>query len=323
MKPLVILTILSSLVLTACGDSSAEGDDPANGDNGAKADHQAAIDALLDRTEKHLVHVEGGSFQMGDFGPKDPKSDHLPWSFKQDDKHLHKVTLDGFYISDRQVTYADYDVYTQATGQPKINTDNSSSETRAPDVPAGVDWYQARDYCQWLAEQSGQPYALPTEAQWEYAARSRGKMLPYATDTGLLKLGENYPTREERRQASPADDPAAPLPVMKKYPPNPLGVYQMGLNGYEWVSDWYGEDYYEHSPVHNPTGPESGTLKVRRGGETSGGGYVGLVTVIRSPYNPDLALMPPEGVTDGLEMYANRKQPALMSTFRCVVNQIQ
>ncbi|MBZ9559470.1 MULTISPECIES: SUMF1/EgtB/PvdO family nonheme iron enzyme [unclassified Modicisalibacter] len=266
MKSLVILTILSSLALSACDDSSAEGGDPGKSDNEAKANNQAAIDALLERTEKHLVYVEGGSFKMGDVGLISPKDNYARWSVNKDDKNIHKVTLDGFYISDRQVTYADYDVYTQATGQPKINTDNSSSETRAPDVPAGVDWYQARDYCQWLAEQSGRPYALPTEAQWEYAARSRGKMLPYATDTGLLRPGENYPTREERQKASPANDRYAPYPVAKKYPPNPLGIYQMGLNGYEWVSDWYGEDYYEHSPTHNPTGPQSGTLKVRRGG---------------------------------------------------------
>ena len=309
MKPAIVLLALSAFTLPACTSGKPTPDN-----------HQA-VEALLKRTQKHLVYVKGGSFEMGDFGPKDPRR-YLPWSFKQDDKHLHKVTLNGYYIMDRQVSYADYDTYTEATGQAKINTHNSSSHTRAPNVPAGVDWYQARDYCQWLAEQSGRPYALPTEAQWEYAARSRGKMMPYATDDGLLRKGKNYPTREERRKASPADDRYAPYPVAKKYPPNPLGVYQMGLNGYEWVSDWYGADYYEHSPELNPTGPESGKLKVRRGGETAGS-FLGLVTVIRSPYNPDLALMPPEGVTEDLEMYAGRKQSNKINTVRCALNQGQ
>jgi formylglycine-generating enzyme required for sulfatase activity len=218
---------------------------------------------------------------------------------------------------DRQVSYADYDTYTEATGQAKINTDNYSSRTRAPNVPAGVDWYQARDYCQWLAEQTARPFALPTEAQWEYAARSRGQMVPYATDTGLLRKGENYATREERRNASPGNDPYAPYPVAKKYPPNPLGIYQMGLNGLEWVSDWYGEDYYEHSPEHNPTGPKSGTLKVRRGGEV-GGSFLGLVTVMRSPYNPDLTFIPPEGSTI---KHPIDKEPYRINTVRCIVNQ--
>jgi len=308
MKPLIAVAFVCSFTLSACTQSVAE------------SDNQQAVDALLKRTQGHLVYVEGGSFEMGDFGPKDPKGDYLPWSVEQDDKHLHKVTLDGYYIMDRQVSYADYDIYTDATGQPLINTDNSSSHTRAPDVPAGVDWYQARDYCQWLAEQSGRPFALPTEAQWEYAARSRGKMMPYATDDGFLRAGENYPTREERQKMTPEHDSHSPYPIAKKYPPNPLGIYQMGLNGYEWVSDWYGEDYYEHSPEHNPQGPGTGTLKVRRGGST-GESFLGLVTVIRTPYNPDLTLMLPESASKHMERYKGMKESHKVNTARCVINQ--
>jgi formylglycine-generating enzyme required for sulfatase activity len=304
MKPLIAVAFVCSFTLSACTQSVAE------------PDNQQAVDALLKKTQGHLVYVEGGSFEMGDFGPKDPRG-YLPWSFNEDDKHLHKVTLDGYYIMDRQVSYSDYDTYTEATGQPKINTDNYSSRTRAPDVPAGVDWYQARDYCQWLAEHSGRPFALPTEAQWEYAARNRGRMMPYATDDGILRKGKNYPTRAERRQATPGADPSAPYTIAKQYPPNPLGIHQMGLNGFEWVSDWYGEDYYEHSPKHNPTGPDSGKYKVRRGGET-GGSFLGLVTVMRSPYNPDLTFIPPEEST--IE-HPIEKEPYRINTVRCVVNQ--
>ncbi|MAM58346.1 MAG: hypothetical protein CMN25_13500 [Salinicola sp.] len=300
------LVFLLSCLLTACGQS------------GASQDTEKAVDALIKKTKKHLVYVEGGSFEMGDFGPKDPKGDYFPWSVGEDDKHLHKVTLDGYYIMDRQVSYADYDTYNEATGQPKINTNNYSSRTRAPDVPAGVDWYQARDYSQWLAKQTGLPFALPTEAQWEYAARSRGIMMPYATDDGILREGKNYPTREDRRKATPGNSPTAPYTIAKKYPPNPLGIYQMGLNGYEWVSDWYGKDYYEHSQELNPTGPESGTLKVRRGGAT-GESFLGMVTVIRTPYNPDLTQIPPKG--SDVEVDPEKKQPYSMSTVRCVVGQ--
>jgi len=307
MKLATVFLALSAFTLPACTSGKATPDNP------------QAVEALLKRTQEHLVYVKGGSFEMGDFGPKDPRG-YLPWSFKQDDKHLHKVTLDGYYIMDRQVSYADYDTYTEATGQPKINTDNYSSRTRAPDVPAGVDWYQARDYCQWLAEQTGRPFAIPTEAQWEYAARSRGKMMPYATDDGILRKGKNYPTREERRQATPGNSPTAPYTIAKKYPPNPLGIHQMGLNGYEWISDWYGEDYYKHSPEQNPTGPESGTLKVRRGGAT-GESFLGMVTVIRTPYNPDLTQIPPK--YSDVEVDPATKQPYSMSTVRCVVNETE
>ena len=307
MKPLIAVAFVCSFTLSACTQSVVE------------PDNQQAVDALLKKTQGHLVYVKGGSFEMGDFGPKDPRG-YLPWSGEQDDKHLHKVTLDGFYMMDRQVSYADYDTYTEAIGQPKINTDNYSSRTRAPNVPAGVDWYQARDYCEWLAEKSGRPFALPTEAQWEYAARSRGEMMPYATDDGILRKGKNYPTREERRQATPGNSPTAPYTIAKKYPPNPLGIHQMGLNGYEWVSDWYGEDYYESSPEHNPAGPESGTLKVRRGGAT-GESFLGMVTVIRTPYNPDLTQIPPK--YSDVEVDPSRKQPYSMSTVRCVVNRTE
>jgi formylglycine-generating enzyme required for sulfatase activity len=185
-------------------------------------------------------------------------------------------------------------------------------------VPAGVDWYQARDYCLWLAEQSGRPFALPTEAQWEYAARSRGQMMPYATDDGLLRKGKNYSTREERRQASPPNAPPyTPYPIGKKYPPNPLGIHQMGLNGFEWVSDWYGEDYYERSPEHNPTGPASGKDKVRRGGSV-GSGFLGKVTVIRSYSRPNLARKPPEESSASID--PDDKQPYMANTLRCVMN---
>ena len=307
MKLATAFLALLALTLTACTSGKAT------------PDNQQAVVALLKRTQSHLVYVKGGSFEMGDFGPKDPRG-YLPWSFKQDDKHLHKVTLDSYYIMDRQVSYADYDTYTEASSQPRINTDNRSSDTRAPNVPAGVDWYQARNYCQWLAEQTGRPFALPTEAQWEYAARSRGKMMPYATNDGILRKGKNYPTREERRQATSGNSPYAPYTIAKKYPPNPLGIHQMGLNGYEWVSDWYSEDYYKHSPEQNPTGPKSGTLKVRRGGAT-GESFLGMVTVIRTPYNPDLTEIPPKH--SDAEIDPTRKQRYSMSTARCVVNETE
>ncbi|NRB55960.1 MAG: SUMF1/EgtB/PvdO family nonheme iron enzyme, partial [Salinicola sp.] len=100
MKALLTLVAISSLALTACGQSNAN------------SENQQAVDALIKKTKENLVYVKGGSFEMGDFGPKNPKGDYLPWSIGEDDKHLHKVTLDGYYIMDRQVSYADYDTYT-------------------------------------------------------------------------------------------------------------------------------------------------------------------------------------------------------------------
>lgn len=300
MKPRFFLVALSTLSLVACSDGQAD------------SKNQEAVDALIKKTKDELVHVESGTFQMGDFGPIDPKSGGLPYSVYDDNKKLHKVTLDSFDVSKHQVSYADYDTYTQAVGKKKINKDGTSAKYRAPNVPAGVDWYQANDYCQWLAEKSEEPFSLPTEAQWEYAARSRGEFLPYATNDGTLRPGVNYPTVKERESATPSGDHFSPYYV-GKYPPNPLGIYQMGLNGFEWVSDWYSRDYYAESPGRNPQGPKTGEEKVRRGGAL-GESDSALLTVNRRPADPGLKLENNPYLSKG---------PVSTNTFRCVLNPIR
>ncbi|MCK0746220.1 formylglycine-generating enzyme family protein [Chromohalobacter nigrandesensis] len=259
MKPLFVLVVLSTFSLAACDNGQAD------------SNNQQAVDALIKKTKDELVRVEGGTFQMGDFGPIDPNltgSDKgLPYSADQDNKPLHKVTLDTFYMLPTKVTYADYDVYTQATGKDKINSTNEfEMQFRQDNVPAGVDWYQAKDYCDWLAKETSLPFALPTEAQWEYAARSGGKFIPYGTSTGTLEKGKSIPTSDDVDKATQTGmrSNLAPYPV-KLYPPNKIGLYQMGDNGYEWVSDWYQADYYQNSPEHNPQGPDEGDEKVVRG----------------------------------------------------------
>jgi len=277
-----------ALALTACDDSESsqtlDVNEPAN---------QQAVEALIQKTMDNMVFVEGGSFEMGDFGPIDPKAEGLPYSPHMDNKYLHTVTLDSYSIAAYQVSYADYDIYTEATGQPKINTVGLEVEYRAPDVPAGVDWYQARDYCQWLADQTGFPFTLPTEAQWEYAARSRGQFYPFGTEDGsYMKPGENFPTREEIKSSTPSGQTGPH--TIGLYPSNSLGVYQMGLNGLEWVSDWYDENYYSISPEENPTGPVSGEHKVERGAPFSEGGRAMLV-INRRKSNPNLIHTNPRG----------------------------
>jgi len=294
-----------ALALTACDDSESsqapEVNEPAN---------QQAVEALIQKTMDNLVFVEGGSFEMGDFGPIDPKAEGLPYSPHMDNKYLHTVTLDSYSIAAYQVSYADYDVYSEATGREKINTDGFDGKYRAPDVPAGVDWYQARDYCQWLAEQTGVPFALPTEAQWEYAARSRGGFYPFATNDGLLEQGRNFPTLDEVRKSTPANRISSPHTI-GLYPPNPLGVYQMGLNGFEWVSDWYDDNYYQNSPEHNPKGPPSGEERVERGASYGEAGRAKLVVNRRSSPPDASAVLPNGEIMNG---------PYMNHTLRCAVN---
>ncbi|MFP5302821.1 SUMF1/EgtB/PvdO family nonheme iron enzyme [Cobetia sp. SIMBA_158] len=296
MKYAVVLTALSAIGMSACNDGNA--------DEG----NQQAIDTLIQKTKDALVRVEGGSFQMGDFGPIDPNltgnNKGLPYSAEQDNKPLHKVTLDTFYMSPTKVTYADYDIYTQATDKDKINnTSEFEMQFRQDNVPAGVDWHQANEYCSWLAEQTSLPFTLPTEAQWEYAARSGGEFIPYGTSTGTLEKGRSIPTSIDVDKATQtgARSNIAPYPVAL-YPPNKLGIYQMGDNGYEWVSDWYKADYYQHSVKVNPAGPNMGQEKVVRG-SPHGDGMGGKLTMERYHAPPDL--------TDRAKM---------IFTFRCAVN---
>ena len=194
---------------------------------------------------------------MGDWGSE--VNDYgLPYDGTYDSKPLHKVKLSGFFIGKYPVTYAEFDVFTAARRLPRINQDDFAKSYRKPDTPAGVTWRGAKDYCLWLAEISGKAFDLPTEAQWEYAARSEGKRHIYPTDNGKSEPGRNLPSFEQR-------EAAGGLVSVASFPPNPAGIYYMGAGVHEFTNDWYAPDYYEKSPTLNPTGPATGTARVVRG----------------------------------------------------------
>ncbi|MDO3378330.1 formylglycine-generating enzyme family protein [Geoalkalibacter halelectricus] len=247
------LWIILLVLLSACSQPQA-----AQGTNLPHGDME--IQALIERTLGEMIFVKGGSFMMGDtkstfvnvFGDEVYGYFHPMYA---DSRPAHKVTLDSYYMSRYEITFGEHDLFSKVTGRRPTMADDISEPWRGgPDHPAGVNWQGANDYCAWLGEQTGLPFALPTEAQWEYAARSRGKVVPFATDTGLIEPGVNYP--------EPLD---WPLPV-GQFPPNPLGFHDMSGNAYEWVSDWYDPEYYNKSPGINPQGPPTGEKKVYRGG---------------------------------------------------------
>ena len=128
-------------------------------------------------------------------------------------------------------------------------------------------WYDANAYCLWLSKKSGLPIDMVTEAQWEYAARSRGRYVPYATDNGWLEKGRNWGKDYESIPSM------LPKPV-GLHPPNPLGLYDMQANACEWVRDWYDSDYYStfdlSKPTKNPQGPVTGEKKMCRGADLIG-----------------------------------------------------
>lgn len=212
---------------------------------------QADIDALIDRTYEQMVFVEGGEFLMGDI-----MHDGLYSTWGDDNKPAVKVSLDSYSIGAYEVSYGDFDIYTAANDLPRAMDRDwvVGQEWRGPEYPAGTSWTRAKAYCLWLAEITGEPFDLPTEAQWEYAARSRGLDVIFGTDDGTIRLGENYEDGANRQLKSGA------------FPPNPLGLYDMSGNMSEWVNDWYDKNYYQKMPENNPTGPKEGTEKILRGG---------------------------------------------------------
>ena len=164
------------------------------------------------------------------------------------------------------------------------------------------------------------PFDLPTEAQWEYAARSRGQNFLWATDNGNLDIGRNIASSEQEDLLSPvvwtAPDDARNVTRAMAYPvgmfpPNPLGLHEMNSNGWEWTRDWYDEFFYRTSPERDPQGPPQGTKRSVRG--YAEGDYIAGLNVIRHQHDPMLVRKDPETRKIG---------PGLAATHsvRCAVN---
>ncbi|WP_445114935.1 formylglycine-generating enzyme family protein [Acinetobacter sp. WZC-1] len=255
-KQHIALILLAGVALAACArtaDTAQKTPSP---------ELQQKIQQLVQKTKKNMIFVEGGSFMMGDFGPITRK-DKLPITGLYAAMPVHKVTLDSFSLNAYKTTFEDFDIYSEAIGLPKVGMQEIAKIYRQPNAPAGISWQQAQDYCQWLGQQVGVPMNLPTEAQWEYTARNRGQYIIYPTDNGEYELGRNVWSDEQRREFSKSvpDAEGLKLPVLGKFPPTPLGFYDMATDNYEWMSDWFDPTYYKTSPEQNPQGPATGTLK--------------------------------------------------------------
>ena len=265
-KQNLAIILLSSVALSACAkptsNPSQNAQTPTTKAN-LSAEQQKQLQQLLEKTKKNLILVKGGTFMMGDFGPEH-SIDKLPYA-GGDSSPLHKVTLDDFHLSATKATYADFDVYTDVTGQKRVGKFSENSlKDRLPDSAAGINWQQARNYCQWLGQQLNLNMDLPTEAQWEYAARNRGQYVLYATDNGKMDIGRNIWSFKQRQDRQDKLNAFRNIPEIKRFPPSPLGFYDMLTDNYEWMLDWYDPEYYSKSPEKNPQGPATGTLKVVR-----------------------------------------------------------
>ncbi|HBX8045711.1 TPA: formylglycine-generating enzyme family protein [Klebsiella pneumoniae] len=296
MRKLIVVASVAASLLLGCDQKST-------------GKRETLSEALVAKSLSNMVPVQGGEFLMGDFGPL--VGEKLPFSINQDDKVLHKVVLSDFSISKFKVTNDDYNKYLQITGikKPPINIlVKEYPSLQKDDYSVGVTWQQAKDYCQWLGKESDKNIDLPTEAQWEYAARSRGQYLPFSTNNGNFELGSNIP--EQKKLDEYTDGYGFPIYPIGKYPPNPLGLYDMGLSGAEWSNDWYPTDYYSHSPVYDPQGPVKGNEKVLRG--YVGGDRQYALTIFRQSSQP----VPKFAGRDDYQKFG----VSPLFVFRCVIN---
>ncbi|EMW2234604.1 SUMF1/EgtB/PvdO family nonheme iron enzyme, partial [Enterobacter hormaechei] len=197
-------------------------------------------------------------------------------------KPLHKVELTSYSISKFKTSNKEFQFYLAYNNLAGRNVDLKTrngqrwrEKNMTPDTPAHVDWYEAEKYCHWLSTITDLPFSLPTEAQWEYAARSRGKFVIAPTDDGTINIKErtgiNITTSDDREKFAIEQGTtlgiSSPMPRNSR-PPNPLGIYDMAGNGWEWIKEWYDPDYYKYSPVKDPQGPEKPVFKDSNGNYT-------------------------------------------------------
>ena len=174
---------------------------------------------------------------------------------QENERPVHQVWVNSFYLGECQVTNAGYADFLRATGEtaPPLWNDPDFNHPQQPVV--AVSWFEAVKYCEWLRGISGRKYRLPTEAEWERAARGgfEGKLFPWGDDSpqSLAHYAERWQT--------------GPEPV-RRSSPNGYGVYDICQNVHEWCSDWYQPDYYAHTAERNPRGPDAGQRRASRGG---------------------------------------------------------
>ncbi|HEU0121189.1 MAG TPA: serine hydrolase [Bryobacteraceae bacterium] len=206
----------------------------------------------LRAAEPNMALIPAGSFSMGRSKlTADDKTKMRP-QILLDDRPVHVVKLPPYLLDTKETTQAEYAEFVNAT---KRKAPYHWAGGKVPDgtgstAAYNVSWDDAKSYCEWRGKR------LPTEAEWERAARGGLENADYP-------WGDKYDAKLARHNTETG--PGVP----GRYPPNAFGLYDMAGNMAEWTADWFAREYYKNSPAENPKGPEIGTYRIIRGGAWS------------------------------------------------------
>jgi len=191
-----------------------------------------------------MVRVPEGFFLMGSGDEQ------------ENERPVHRVWVDAFAMGKFPVTNREYRIFVEESGTaaPPFWSEGMFSHSEKPVV--GTSWHDAVVYCQWLSERTGKHFRLPTEAEWEKAARGglEGKRYPWGDTPPWERPYSGYDVETGGPQRVGLDEP------------NGFGLYDMSEGVHEWCSDFYDPRYYIDSPERNPQGPPSGQRRASRGG---------------------------------------------------------
>ena len=195
-------------------------------------------------TPEGMVLIPSGEFLMG-------AEDGLP-----DMRPMHRVHVSNYWLDQHEVTNRQYRQCMESGGCAPPKDHAAYDDPARADHPAtSVTWTQARSYCAWRGKR------LPTEAEWEKAARGiDGRLYPWGNSDEMVKARSH--------SGEPTKNGTVPVGSIE-FARSPYGVADLVMNASEWVNDWYAEDFYRSSPSRDPQGPARGSFKVLRGGEPS------------------------------------------------------